>query len=207
MANSDLPMKLLGNVTVIDTPLVRAAQEYARAHADDMTYNHVMRSWLFSVAISNKVESTYGSVDLEAQALSAILHDLGWDNTGELVSTDKRFEVDGAIAARNWIHEQVKKGIAKDWDEHRIQLVWDAIALHSTTSINQYKEPVVALVGFGIAADFRGPESDPTKTLTWDEYNAIKTEFPRHNLGLGVREKICALVTLKPETTYGTIPT
>jgi hypothetical protein len=196
------PTTTIAGVTVIDTPLVNGAKAYARAHASDTTYNHVMRSWLFGTIISQRILPP-GALDVELQAISAILHDLGWDNTGELVSKDKRFEVDGAIAAKAWIESQVDSGKTTGWDEHRKQLVWDTIALHTTPTIAQYKQPVVSIVGAGIASDFRGPESDPTGTLTWDEYNAVKKEFPRLNLADGVRGIICGFVDTKPETTYG----
>jgi hypothetical protein len=200
--STSFPTTTIAGITVIDTPLVNAAKSYARSHSSDTTFNHVMRSWMFGTIISQKILPP-GAIDVELQAVSAILHDLGWDNTGELVSKDKRFEVDGAIAATAWIDSQVKKGTTTGWDEHRKQLVWDVIALHTTPSIAQYKQPVVSIVAAGIASDFRGPESDPTGTLTWDEYNAVKNEFPRLNLARGVREIICGFVDTKPATTYG----
>ena len=209
MSSSSLPTKVIAGVTVVDTPLVREAQEYTRAHSDDMTFNHVMRSWLFGVIIYHKLkdQGVYGPVelDLEAHALSAIFHDLGWDKTGELISQDKRFEVDGAMAAREWIKKQQDGKNTGDWDQHRLQLVWDAIALHTTPDIAAYKEPVVGLCGLGIVSDFQGPNSDSTHTLTWDEYNAVKTEFPRHDLAGGVRKIICGFCRTKPKTTYGKI--
>lgn len=140
----------------------------------------------------------------DAQAVSSILHDLGWDNTGELISTDKRFEVDGAIAARNWIIQQQKEGKATDsWDEHRIQLLWDAIALHSTPSIAAHKESVVAMCTAGIAIDFQGPTFDPSGTMTMAEFDAVKAEFPSRGLAEGVRKIICGFCRTKPSTTYG----
>ncbi|KAF2095331.1 hypothetical protein NA57DRAFT_79821 [Rhizodiscina lignyota] len=205
MASSILPTKVIAGVTVVDTPLVRAAQEYARAHGDDMTFNHVMRSWLFGVIIYHKLRAkdAFPSVDLEVHALSAILHDLGWDTTGELISNDKRFEVDGAIAAKNWIKERQENGMAKDWDEHKLQLVWDAIALHTTPSIAAYKQAEVSLCGLGIVTDFQGPYSDPTQMTTWDEFNAVKAEFPRLDLAGGIRKMMCGFCKTKPQTTYG----
>jgi hypothetical protein len=193
--------KLIAGTLVIFTPLVESAIAYARAHADDTTYNHIMRSWLFSVLISRHLNAP---VDQEAQALAATLHDLGWDHTGELISKYKRFEVDGAIAARNWIDAQVSKGLttSEEWDEHRIQLVWDTIALHTTPSILAYKQPLVGLVG-GIAADFQVPKSDPTGTLTWEEFERVNKEFPRDGLASGIRQALCMLIEMKPETAYG----
>ncbi|OAF60449.1 hypothetical protein VC83_03597 [Pseudogymnoascus destructans] len=55
--------------------------------------------------------------DLEVHAVAALLHDIGWDPTGELVSEDKRFEVDGANAARDFLHREVPH-----WDKHRLLL-------------------------------------------------------------------------------------
>jgi hypothetical protein len=83
--------------------------------------------------------------------------------------------------------------------------VWDTIALHTTPNIGMYKQPVVGLVGAGIACDFQGPNSDPTKTLTWDEYHAVVKEFPRLDLAGGVRKIFCGFVDTKPDTTIGKI--
>lgn len=49
-----LPTKVIAGVEVVDTPLVRAAQDFARQHLDDLAYNHVMRSWIFGVIIYQK---------------------------------------------------------------------------------------------------------------------------------------------------------
>lgn len=102
---------IVAGVTVPDTPLITAAIYYARAHASDMTYNHIMRSWLFGTLILQKVAPS-GTIDLEVHSISAILHDLGWDNTGRLISKDERFEVDGAIAAKSFAEQEIKNGNA-----------------------------------------------------------------------------------------------
>jgi hypothetical protein len=199
MSFSKLPTKVLAGVTVVDSPLIDGALQYARAHSDDMTYNHVIRSWLFGVIIYTRLHAVGAmpELDLEAHAISAIFHDLGWDNTYELVSKDKTFEVDGAIAARSWLEKQGQN------DVHRNQLIWDAIALHATPKFSAYKEPVVQLCGLGIVCDFHGPDSDQSGVLTWDDYNTVKEAYPRHNLAGGLREKIVHFCREKPETTYG----
>lgn len=38
------PYRILGGVSVIDTPIIRAAQRYARDHGEDTVYNHIIRS-------------------------------------------------------------------------------------------------------------------------------------------------------------------
>lgn len=89
--------------------------------------------------------------NIELQAVAPILHDLGWaDKDPEVSSKDKRFEMDGASAAREFLKREV------EMDERKLQLVWDSIALHSTANIALHKEPEVMLCCASIIADFRG---------------------------------------------------
>ena len=199
MSRPSFPTRVFAGFTVPDTPAITAAIAFARAHSDDLTYNHIMRSWLFGLAIISKTPN-FQEVDLEVHALSALLHDLGWDKTGELVSKDKRFEVDGAIAAREFLEREV----TPKWDARRLQLVWDAIALHTTVSIAQYKEAEVAACRVGIAMDFMGPDASEG-ALTWEEYERIVKEFPRLKFIKGVTEILCGFCKTKPETTYDNI--
>lgn len=204
LGRDDHQTRVIAGVTIPDTPVVRAAQAYARAHANDMTYNHVMRSWLFGAIIISRSKDRL-TIDPEVHAVAALLHDLGWDNTGELVSPDKRFEVDGAIAAWNFIESSLHNGTihSHDWDDDRKWLVWDSIALHTTPSIFAYKQPLVFLTAAGINADFHGPDSDLSGLITWDDYYQVKAAFPRLDLASGVSEIICGFARNKPATTYG----
>lgn len=72
------PTRELAGITVIDTPLVRSAQAFALAHSSSTTYNHVMRSWLFGALMVKNNATLQRTIDLEIQAVSALLHDLGW---------------------------------------------------------------------------------------------------------------------------------
>lgn len=210
----------IAGITVPDTPAIREAISYARAHSDDRTYNHIMRSFLLGFCIASKLPHLQDR-DLEVHAVGAILHDLGWDSTGELISTDKRFEVDGADAARNFLRrfqqgsatttstaaakEASASASTSGWNEHRLQLVWDSIALHTTFSIVKYKEPEVVACWLGILADFMGPDGSPEHSLTWAEYDGIVKEFPRLRLVAGIRDIFCGFCKTKPDTTYDNI--
>jgi hypothetical protein len=174
------------------------ALEYARKHLNDIAYNHSVRSWLYGVVIAANIPSLK-SHDRELHAISAILHDLGWAaTTDELVSKDKRFEVDGAEAARAFL---IKEGNKNEWDKHRLQLVWDSIALHSTASIADYKEIEVQITNKGIMADSLGPEK-PFSMLTRTIWDGIAKEFPRDGLKEGVIKACCEICRTKSETTY-----
>lgn len=200
-----IPETAIAGVTVVDTPIVQAAQKYARAHLNDMGFNHVMRSWILGVVVYKKLreKGAVSEIDLEVHALSAILHDLGWDVTGELISEDKRFEVDGAEAACDWIKKEQQSGRAEHWDDCRLRMVWDAIALHTTPSIALYKEQVIKICTLGISADFRGPGFDTAGTISEEVFDAVNAKFPRLDLADGIREIICGFCQTKPETTYG----
>jgi len=190
------PTRQLAGIAIPDTPLVDAAIKLAREHSNDVTYNHLMRSMLLGVRVAQKLLSSQ-NFDFEALAVSLILHDLGWDCQGVFISKDKRFEVDGANAARDFLGRE-----APDWNRHRVQLVWDSIALHTTWTINMFKEAEVRGCGQGVRADFVGPEGLPAGDLTWDEYNAVVKEFPRLDFIDSATAVFCGFCKTKPETTY-----
>ena len=190
-------------ITVPNTPLVTSSIEYARAHLNGPSFNHIMRSFLFGAAIAantNTTTTTDPDVDLDREvlAVSAILHDLGWDRTGKLVSKDKCYEVDGANAAREFLQREAKP----TWSARRLQLVWDAIALHTTNSIALHKEPEVRVCLLGIMVDFRGPDGTPGNALSWNQYHAVVKEYPRTDFVDSTTEILCGFCKDKPETTY-----
>ncbi|KAK0724850.1 hypothetical protein B0H67DRAFT_481351 [Lasiosphaeris hirsuta] len=195
-----LPRRTLAGVSVVDTPLVRAAQAYARAHGADFVYAHIMRSWLFGALIASHDAGLRSAVDEEVLAVAALLHDLGWDRApgSEIVSAERRFEVDGAVAARRFIRGREEDGQA--WEERRVQLVWDAIALHTERSIAFYKELEVQVVSKGIEMDFFGPGLGVTEA----EYTAIVAEFPKTGFKNGFNDTIVWLCQSKPDSTINT---
>jgi len=200
MSSSTISTQVLGGITVPKTSAIDAAISYIRSHSSDLTYNHTMRSFLFGFCIASKLPHLKDR-EVEVHAVSAILHDLGWDSTGELISKDKRFEVDGTNAARDFLRQLKAEG-DNSWDDRRLQLVWDSIALHTSFSIVQYKEPECVGCWLGILADFTGPDNSPEGSLTWAEYDGIVKEYPRLKLIAGLKELFCGFCKTKPETTY-----
>lgn len=178
--------RVLGSITVIDTPLVTSAMHYARTHSEPFLFNHAVRSWLFAVRLG-QLQGI--SCDEEVVAVSTLLHDVGLANnfTGQ-----RRFEVEGADAARAFAREQ---GL----EDRRVQLIWDTVALNSTPSIALYKETEVALGTAGIALDYGGLQYD---RIPPDEVNSILMEFPRLDMKRCFTDSVCRLVKAKPETTY-----
>jgi hypothetical protein len=176
----------LAGIKVADSVLVQDAIELAKSSSSPFLFNHVMRSWLFSALIAEGAES---APDPELLAVSTVLHDLGL--TDRFAAQD-RFEVDGANAARSFLKD---RGIPTQ----QIQLVWDAIALHTTRSIALHKQPEVAMTHAGIAIDVIGAGLD---LIPQDKLRAILMEFPRLSLKTELQACLCSLIRQKPETTY-----
>src|SRR5271154_4768920 len=154
---------VLAGIKVADTPLVRDAVELSRSSLEPYLFNHVMRSWLFGILLS---EGTELAPDPELLAVSAVLHDLGLTDR---YTAEDRFEVDGANAARAFLKD---RGISTQ----QTQVVWDAIALHTTPSIALHKEPEVVMTHLGIAVDVLGFGLD---RIPDHKQRSILAEFPR----------------------------
>jgi hypothetical protein len=176
-------------IKVPDTSLVRDAIELARSSSESYLFNHVMRSWLFSVLLSEGLEV---APDAELLAVAVILHDLGLTDR---YFGENRFEVDGANAARAFLK-------SRSISTQKMQIVWDAIALHSTRSIALHKEPEVAMTQTGVAADVFGLGLD---RIPPDKQRGILTEFPRLAFKNQIKTCLCNIVRRKPQTSFDNV--
>jgi len=177
--------RVLGGITVPDTPLIARAIEYARLHSEPYLFNHAVRSWLFAVRLAQLQGVPH---DAQVVAAGTLLHDLGLTKS---FTGPRRFEIEGADAARAFTREQ---GL----DEPQVQLIWDSVALNSTPSIGLYKEAEVALCTAGIGVEF-GFQYDRIPPA---EMNSILAASPRLEMKRRFKDSVCRIVTTKPETTY-----
>src|ERR1700679_1372328 len=164
---------ILAGIKVTDTRLVRDAIDLARSSSEPYLFNHVMRSWLFGIVLS---ENAKPLPDPELLAVSTVLHDLGL--------TDRYMAEERGISTQ------------------QTQVVWDAIALHTTRSIALHKEPEVAMTHSGIAVDAIGVGLDRIPT---DKLQAILAEFPRLALKNQLQSSLCNIVRRKPATSFDNI--
>src|ERR1700685_1550911 len=180
---------VLAGIKVPDTVLVRDAIDLSRSASEPFLFNHAMRSWLFSVLLS---ESAERAPDPELLAVATILHALG---LADRYTAENRFEVDGANAARSFLKG---RGISTQ----QMQVIWDAIALHTTQSIALHKEPEVAMTHSGIAVDVLGAGLD---RIPQDKQRTILSEFPRLAFKDQFKGCLCSVVRQKPMTTIDNI--
>jgi hypothetical protein len=180
---------ILAGIKVLDTTLVRDAVELSRSLLEPYLFNHVMRSWLFGILLS---EGAKPAPDPELLAVSAVLHDLG---LSDRYTAENRFEVDGANAARAFLKD---RGVSTQ----QTQVVWDAIALHTTPSIALHKEPEVVMTHSGITVDVIGIGLD---RIPQDKLRAVLTEFPRLVFKNQFKERLCSVVRRKPATSFDNV--
>lgn len=182
--------KVIAGVKIPDSAIAGQATELLREHGSELLYNHSLRTFLFASLNGRQNNIRY---DAELLYVSAVFHDLGL--TAHYCSEDKRFEVDGANAARDFLKSH---GVSPQM----LQLVWDAIALHTSPGIAEYKEPEVALLNYGVALDVvgRGYDKLPEK----DREEIIK-QFPRSGFKKSIIPAFFEGFKHKPHTTYGSI--
>jgi hypothetical protein len=179
----------LAGIEVPDTPLVRDAIDLSRGLLEPYLFNHVMRSWLFGILLS---EGSKFPPDPELLAVSAVLHDLGLTDR---FTAENRFEVDGANAALAFMKD---RGISTQ----QMQVVWDSIALHTTPTIALHKEPEVVLTHSGIAVDVLGVGLD---RIAQDKQRVILTEFPRLAFKNQFKTCLCNVVRRKPASSFDNV--
>jgi hypothetical protein len=178
--------RVLGGITVVETPLISRSLDLARTHSEPFLFNHAVRSWLFAARLGQLQGISH---DPEVVAVGTLLHDLGLTSgfTGP-----RRFEIEGADAARVFAR-------GEGLDDRRAQLIWDSVALNSTPSIASFKESEVALSTAGIGLDWAGWQYDQFPA---DEMAAVLDAYPRLGMKRSFTESVCGLVKRCPETTY-----
>ena len=181
----------IAGVRIPDSKLAREVTELVRDTESALLFNHSSRVYYFG-ALTGKRRGL--SFDPELLYTGAMFHDMGL--TAQHGSEHDRFEVDGANAARDFLK---RHGIAQS----DIDIVWTAIALHTTPGIPQYMHPVVALVTAGVEMDVLG--------LTYSEYSSAEREAVVHAHPRTPHFKEDIIQTFydgikhKPETTFGNV--
>jgi len=176
-------------VAIPDSRLAREITELVRDTASPLLFHHSSRVYLFGAGQRRGLR-----FDPELLYAGAMFHDMGL--TSKHSSPDERFEVDGANAARDFLRRH-------DIDQPDIDIVWTAIALHTTPGIPQHMHPVVALVTAGVEMDVLG--------LTYSTYSDAEREavvrlHPRTDR---FKEDIIQAfydgIRHKPDTTFGNV--
>jgi hypothetical protein len=180
----------IGGVSEPDTKLAREVTAFVRDTTSELIYNHSRRVFWFGALQGRNRDISY---DPELLYVGAMFHDVGLNT--EYHDSGRRFEVDGADAARRFLQQY---GIPED----SIRRVWTSIALHTTPGIPEFMEPEVALVNAGVKYDVVGVGYDDISTRVRAE---IVRLHPRPDFKRRILQAFTDGVRSKPETTYGNI--
>ncbi|HEY9656564.1 MAG TPA: HD domain-containing protein [Crinalium sp.] len=124
--------------------------------------------------------------DRELLYLGAIMHDLGLT---ERFDAEQRFEVNGADAARAFALEH---GLP----DEKAEIVWDAIALHTSIGIAIRKQPEIALVHLGASADLIGMR---LSDITPETVEQVLDAYPRLGFNQQITQLMVSQVKRKPQ--------
>jgi hypothetical protein len=114
-----LPKKV-ADVSLPDTSVAMAAADLARAVSPPFLFNHCLRTFVFGSLLAERDHVAY---DREMIFIAAALDDLGL--TTRYATPDHSSEMDGADAAKAFL-------VSRRVTEARVELVWNAIALHTS---------------------------------------------------------------------------
>jgi len=179
------------HVRAPDSAFARAITELVRDTETPLLFNHSNRVYQWGAIAGQRRGLKF---DTELLYAGAMFHDMGL--MPKHSSAENRFEVDGANAARDFLRR------------HRvspadIDVVWTAIALHTTPGIPQHMHPLVALVTAGVEMDVLG--------IGYADYSdvdraAVVGAYPRsERFKEDIIQSFYDGIKHKPDTTFGNV--
>lgn len=171
-------------VRLPSTPLALASLELVQRVASPAIANHSVRSYLFARLLAPHIGLVPGhDFDNELLYFACVLHDVGLST---LAKKKTRFEVDGADRAAEFLSSQ---GL----EAHKVDAVWEAIALHNTAVIPERMDALTSLTYQGVAIDFGGvlglPDTHLT-AVTAQMGTVIHSAYPRFNMATSVIDAV-----------------
>jgi len=157
-----------------DSEIAIKATRLVAETSPQFLYHHAIRAFLFGDALGKRDGLKY---DRELLYLGAIMHDLGLNDR---FFGEQRFEVEGADVAHRF-------AIDNKLSDEKAEIIWDAIALHTTVGVALRKRPEIALVCLGTSADTAGRRIGDIGPEMVDR---VVAEYPR----LGFKKAATALL-------------
>jgi HD domain len=181
----------IAGVRIPDSKMARELTQLIRDTESELLFHHSSRVYLWGALAGQRKGLSW---DPELLYTGAMFHDIGL--TERYRRSTLRFEVDGANAARDFLKSH---GVA----EELVERVWDAIALHTTPGVSEFKKPEVALVTAGVEMDVLGLAY---ADFTDEERSAVTTAHPRGNdFKNEIIQAFYDGMKHRPDSTFGTM--
>ncbi|MDE1993862.1 MAG: HD domain-containing protein [Rhizobiaceae bacterium] len=183
-------MTNVSGISIPDSKLARDVTQFVRDTENDLLFFHSSRVFFWAALKGSRMQLQF---DAELLYVAAMFHDIGL--TAAYHHSQRRFEVDGADAARNFLS-------AYAIPEADVERVWQAIALHTTPGIPEHMHPEIFLVQAGAGMDVAGREYGG---FSDDQRQAVVEAYPRGpDFKHGIIDAFYDGTRLRPQTTFGT---
>lgn len=177
----------LDRIAVPDTDATRLAVEAMRDACDEFLIGHCERSYRFAALAA---EAEGADVDHEVLFVGVMLHDMA---LGPKHQGPERFEVRGANLARELLADS-------GWAPHRVESVWDIIALHTSREIARHKSAEANYANQGISIDIRAKAPQ----LAEADVRAVLDRWPRAAFPDAMSDALIAEVRARPAAAVST---
>lgn len=180
----------ISNVKVPSSKLARDAARVVRSAEGELLFQHSMRVYYWAV-LAGKRKALAFNPDL--LFVAAMFHDYGL--TAGYGESHQRYEVDGADAARDFLH---RHGVT----EAKAQKIWLAISLHTTNGVSSHLYPIASLLAEAANMDLVGAGFNE---FTPAQRAAIEAAHPREpQFADDFMQALYNSLKHRPETTQGT---
>ncbi|WP_329257688.1 HD domain-containing protein [Streptomyces pseudovenezuelae] len=181
---------IIAGVEIPGTSAVAEATAFLRERTNPLIFHHSRRVFLFGSLHARARELR---PDPELLYISAMFHDVGL--LIPFQDTQQRFELDGADHAHRFL-------LDRGFSRSAAEVVWRAIALHTTPGIPGRMDPEVAATNYGVLTDAIGWGLDG---LERDRTDEIVAAHPRDDFKKEFLHAFVDGLKDRPDTTYGTV--
>ncbi|MEU4667762.1 HD domain-containing protein [Amycolatopsis sp. NPDC023774] len=180
----------IAGITVPDTDLVAEVTSLIREKSTELLFNHSRRVFLFG---SLQARALGIDPDPELLYVAALFHDTGLVPPWR--SEQQRFEIDGADQARKFLLAHGRSAADAD-------LVWTAIALHTTPEVPYRMAPEIAATTAGVETDVLGLHLDRVSS---EDIAAVTGAHPRPDFKRRILQAFKDGFAHRPDSTFGTV--
>jgi HD domain-containing protein len=181
---------VIAGVEVPQTVAAAEATRVVRGTTSPLVFHHSRRVFLFA-AIHARARGL--EPDPELLYLAALFHDTGLATP--FSDQEQRFELDSADHARAFM-------LDRGFQPSSAEVVWTAIALHTTPGVPSRMGPEIAATNLGVLTDAVGLGLKDLKATEVDE---VLAAHPRGDFKKEFLRAFVEGLAHRPDTTYGTV--
>jgi hypothetical protein len=180
----------IAGVVIPDSTIAAEATSLVRETTTPLLFHHSRRVFLFG---SLQARALGIAPDPELLYIAALFHDTGL--VPPYRRDDQRFELDSADQARAFLRSH-------GFSDSEADLVWTAIALHTTPEVPYKMAPEIAATTAGVETDVLGMRFG---NLSREEIGSVTAAHPRPDFKRQILQAFKEGFEHRPDTTFGTV--